>query len=225
MESVLLIVTLASLVLALGMSLLGWRLLRADRRRSAARVEALEADALAMDRFDPLEMATGDPVEARQVSPEDMFGAANESGAPGRRWLAVAAIAIVMVVGAGTLFALQKPAGSRDIHQAAAGAKPLELLSLKHAVDTDGSFAVTGLVQNPVDGRPLRGVIAVVYLFDRDGNYFASGRSRIEPASLQPGEDSPFVVRVPSNAGISRYRITFRGDDGVLPHRDKRTPN
>ena len=41
METVLMVVTLVSLTLAIGMSVLAWRLLREDRQRSDARGETL----------------------------------------------------------------------------------------------------------------------------------------------------------------------------------------
>jgi hypothetical protein len=52
MEALLMIVTLVSLGLAVVMSVVGWRLLSGDRRRSAARVEALESEALLTDSPD-----------------------------------------------------------------------------------------------------------------------------------------------------------------------------
>ena len=43
METLLMIVTVIALALAIGMSVLAWRLLRDNRLRSAARAEALQA--------------------------------------------------------------------------------------------------------------------------------------------------------------------------------------
>jgi hypothetical protein len=216
MEALLMFVTLVSLGLAVVMSIVGWRLLNGERRRSAARVEALESEALATD---------GPEWEAA-----GLFSAAEDATAsapPNRRWVAVAAVAVLMVGGAGTGFALYRSPGSGGTTSApspARSSKPLELLSLRHAADADGSFSVTGLVQNPADGRPLKGVVAVIYLFDREGNYFASGRSALELLSLQPGDESPFVVHVPAGSTVARYRVTFRRDDGVvMPHVDRRT--
>ena len=82
--------------------------------------------------------------------------------------------------------------------------------------DPDGAFTVTGLVQNPIDGRLARHMVAVVYLFDRDGNYFASGKATLDFTALQPGEESPFVVHIP---GVGRCqpipgRIPFGGGRG-----------
>jgi len=40
---------------------------------------------------------------------------------------------------------------------------------------------------------------------------------------LQPGEESPFSIAVPSAAGVSRYRVTFRTDAGIVAHVDRRS--
>jgi hypothetical protein len=217
MEALLMVGTLVSLGLAVVMSVVGWRLLSTDRRRSAARIEALESEALSADEpeWDAAGLFAAGPEEAAASAP------------PNRRWLAVAAVAVLMLGGAATTFALYRSpngTGKAGATPIARSAKPLELLSLRHAADADGSFSVTGLVQNPADGGPLKGVIAVIYLFDRDGNYFASGRSSLELLSLQPGDESPFVVHVPDGSNVARYRVTFRRDDGaVMPHVDRRT--
>jgi hypothetical protein len=135
----------------------------------------------------------------------------------------------------GTVYALHRPAlavagdqlGAAVTTTAAAapagGSRPLELLSLRHASDPDGTFTVTGLVQNPFDGRVVRHAVAVVYLFDRDGNYFASGKASLDFTALEPGEESPFVVHVANVGRVSRYRIGFRSEEGgVIAHVDRR---
>ena len=44
--------------------------------------------------------------------------------------------------------------------------------------------------------------------------------------TLAPGEESPFVIRVPLTSAIERYRIGFRTEDGrVLSHVDRRSPD
>ena len=157
------------------------------------------------------------------------FGTAVEPTAPGRRWAALAAVAAVMTVGFVSVYAFytQDAAGAIGrLFTASASpstTEPLQLLSLKHATDDSGTFVLTGLVQNPTSGRPLRGVVAVVYLFDQDGRYFAGGKTPIELTSFHPGEESPFVVKVPDAAGVARYRIGFRMDGGgVVAHVDRR---
>ena len=39
-----------------------------------------------------------------------------------------------------------------------------------------------------------------------------------------PGGESRFVVSVPSAADVGRYRVSFRTDDRVVPHVDRREP-
>jgi hypothetical protein len=100
--------------------------------------------------------------------------------------------------------------------------RPLELLSLRHSTAA-GTFTITGLVQNPSSGTAVRDVLAVVYLFDRDGDFFASGKAPLEFALLEPGGESPFVVRVPTSMPVRRYRVGFRyGAGGVVAHVDRR---
>jgi hypothetical protein len=100
--------------------------------------------------------------------------------------------------------------------------KPLELLSLRHQMDAR-TFTVTGLVQNPPDGTTVHTAVAVVYLFDAEGNYFAGGHAALEFATLKPGDESAFVVRVPNTARVSRYRVGFRSDaGGAIAHVDRR---
>jgi hypothetical protein len=97
------------------------------------------------------------------------------------------------------------------------------LLSLRHAAANDGSFTVTGLVQNPLDGEAQNGVVVVVYLFDDNGRYFAGGRATLENSVALPGGESSFSVRVPDAGAVTRYRVGFRRDDGtVVQHVDRR---
>lgn len=324
MDLVLVIVTAVSLVLAITMSAVAWTLIRNERQRTAARVEALEALAFSgtpretsrpstvhaasasevevqqeVDARDviedtpasivvtaaatlpgdapPIHAAASATVAAAAVTrresadanqqwdfafresgadaaddhrhdvvhhaplggratrvfepvarPDDMFGAAPAAGVAGRRWLAVAAVALLLVAGVATFSALNSPevvaavAASRP--SAASGSEqPLELLSLRHTVDADGAFTVTGLVQNPLNGKELQKVEAVVYLFDDTGQYFASGRSNLDVAAVEPGDESPFVVHIANVTGVSRYRVGFRQGDGrVVAHVDHR---
>jgi hypothetical protein len=133
-----------------------------------------------------------------------------------------------MTIGAGSVYGLYGsgqhiswPVAS--FSPSAAVPAPLELVSLSHRREPGGDFIVTGLVQNPVQGRSTAGLVAVVYLFDGDGQYFASGKSAIEVSSLAPGDQSPFLIRLPSITKVSRYRIGFRlGDGGVYAHVDRR---
>jgi len=163
--------------------------------------------------------------------PDRMFDATDERGAPGRRWLVLAAVAAVVAAGAGTTWAFRSssPLDGFTLPSLPAGltgqaqAQPLELLSLRHGAGAAGEFTITGLVQNPAGGSAVDGVVAVVYLFDDQGRYFASGRAAIEPASIAPGAEAPFTISIADASGVSRYRVGFRREDGgVVAHVDRR---
>jgi len=174
---------------------------------------------------------SGGPLHRTLDTAAGMFGATEEHGAPPRRWLVLAGVVTVMAAIVGTVYvvhvstasATHEPVQSTAAAPAQGQPRPLELLSLRHTVDADGSFTVTGLVQNPFDGRVVRKAVAVVYLFDRDGNYFASGKASLDFTSLQPGDESPFVVHVTNVSRVSRYRVGFRSEEGgVIAHVDRR---
>jgi hypothetical protein len=173
------------------------------------------------------DIAWGSPA----VTGAAMFEAAAEPRAPGRRWLALAAVGLFMAAGAGGMYALHASGGlpgltavAPDASGAARPVAPLELLSLSNSIDQTGNFTVTGLVDNPPGGRPLRGVVAVVYLFDLEGHYVASGRANLDQSALAPGAQSPFAVSVAVGTAVSRYRIGFRLQDGdVVQHVDRRS--
>lgn len=254
MDELMLVVTGVALALAVGMSFVAVRLLRGERNRSAARVSALEAAA-----FDDIEYRDPREHDVRDDDDEDereieidlpvgaMFRATDEPKAPGRRWLALAAVAVVMAALVGTIYVVFKPAtvGASGAPAPAAPSadpstaslpsspaastvsqgiqsRPIELLSLKHSVD-GSTFSLVGLVVNPIDATSLSHVVAVVYLFDKDGAYFASGKAELEFPALRPGEESPFSIKIPNVSQIGKYRVGFRREDGsVIAHLDKR---
>jgi hypothetical protein len=320
MELLIISIVLGSLLLAVFMSVVAWRLLREGRTRSSARVAALEALALSesddpddldappvrvrarpLDYDDPIdEIDERDEVDAPAQAfdePDDVDAAGdreNEDAGEGADWdlairpahqepahqeleaepeparvrltvrrpapprgrprrraaamhadlfasalaeplrprrqgLAAVFMAVaVLVLGTGAVYALRSAPSLADVARRitgpnAASIQPLELLSLKQGSDPTGTFTVTGLVQNPVEGASLTNIVAVVYLFDAEGRYFASGRATIERSSFRPGEESPFVVEVPRAGLVSRYRVGFRFEDGgVVAHVDHR---
>ena len=70
----------------------------------------------------------------------------------------------------------------------------------------------------------MSGAVAVVYLFDAQGRYFATGRVALDQRILEPGTESPFSITVAAGAPVSRYRIGFRREDGaVVSHVDRRS--
>lgn len=162
--------------------------------------------------------------------PDDMFASASaEPSHQGWQGLTAALTAAVMlIVGTGVVYAVRSTelltsATRRMSDSSQAPGEPIELLSLKHQSDPTGAFTVTGFVQNPVDGAPLADIVAVIYLFDDEGRYYAGGKAGIELSSLQPGNQSPFVVTVPNAGMVNRYRVGFRHKNGgVVAHVDQR---
>ncbi len=98
---------------------------------------------------------------------------------------------------------------------------PLELMSLGHERG-DARLVIRGVVRNPARGLLLTQLTAVVILFNQQGGYLTSGRADVESIVLEPGSEAPFVVVVSSAGDISRYRLSFRTADRVVPHVDRR---
>ena len=80
------------------------------------------------------------------------------------------------------------------------------------------------MVRNPASGTAWHNLNAVVFLFGRDGSFLTSGRANLEAAALAPGKESNFTVTVPKAGDVGRYRVSFRTEDGIVAHRDRRDP-
>ena len=98
---------------------------------------------------------------------------------------------------------------------------PLELVALGHERNAN-RLTVRGVVRNPPSGRDAGRLTAVVFLFNRDGGFLAGGRAAIDASTLAPGAQSPFAVTVPGAGDVDHYRVSFRMDEGVVPHVDRR---
>jgi heme exporter protein D len=151
----------------------------------------------------------------------DYFGAVTEgrTGGGGQRSLALAAVALFVVLSGGLVWMMSGPEGTTAV--AVGPNSPLELVSLSHARQND-KLAVSGLVRNPASGQPVEKLSAVVFLFDRMGTFVTSSRAHVDFLKLGAGDESPFVVSIDAPATVSRYRVSFRTDDGVVPHIDRR---
>jgi hypothetical protein len=229
MDTMIWVVLFGVLALAIVMGVLAARLLRSDRERTEARAAMLRQ--LAFEPEPPINERAFQAPSAASFEPA--FGATvDRTPAPTRRLMAVAVVIVFMAVGAASVYGIYGDdggaanAGGGERPKSAAARRgevlPLELLSLTHRTDA-GDFIVTGLVQNPSEGRPAPSVMAVVYVFNAQGEYFASGKATLEFSPLAPGAESPFVVRLPKISGVTRYRIGFRAPDGsVVAHVDKR---
>ena len=239
----LLLVTLISLLLAVIMSVIAWRVAREERRRSEARVAALAADihdAGPGERDWDLRQSADAPVsvpaaglfqttQAERTSPR--FAAVIGIGV----LVLGSAVAGVLMLGNGSSAATAHVASGANSPNAAgptnaAAARdsanattpvPLELLALGHERDGD-RLTVRGVVRNPASGREVDRVTAVVFLYNRDGGFLSSGRAAIQSATLVPGGESDFTVTVPGAGDVGRYRVSFRTEDLVVPHVDFR---
>jgi hypothetical protein len=235
----LLLVTLISLVLAVIMAVIAWHVSQEERRRSQARVAALAAeirDGLPAP-LDPMPFAVDSAIrEPALASP--MFAAPSTSHTSTRLGVIaaigfmvfVSAAAVAVVLGRGTG---HNPADAdSDANEPAtvapqptpsnpAAPMPLELIALGHERDGD-RLTVRGLIRNPQAGTEVDHVTAVVFLFNEDGGFMGSGRAAVESAALAPGGESAFLVTVRGATDVVRYRVSFRTDDRVVPHIDRR---
>ena len=150
-----------------------------------------------------------------------MFGSAtSEVHGAGPNRLLVPAIGVLVVgMALAGIYVWNRP------HTAAAAASAssavLELVSLRHERQGD-TLIVSGLVRNPHTGRTMTGLSAVAFTFDRQGAFRTSGRALLDFPQLGAGDESPFAISVPGSADVSRYRVSFRTEDGVVPHLDRR---
>jgi hypothetical protein len=246
MDTVLLGITVVSLIVSLVMSVTAWRLMRDDKRRSAARIAALSTDSSddGLNQFPespmvehavepsvvraPWKPATPAKPSMPEPTPEPaamhasgFLGASSgEHDSGGRqRSLAVAAVALFGTLSGGMAWMMSGPEGTSAI--AVGPNSPLELVSLSHARQKQ-RLAVSGLVRNPVSGKPVERLSAVVFLFDRVGTFVTSSRAHVDFLKLGAGDESPFVVSIDAPPTVARYRVSFRTEDGVVPHIDRR---
>jgi hypothetical protein len=234
----LLLVTLVSMLLAAIMSIVAWHSSREERRRSEVRIAALAAE-------------IHDEPAARQDAaeqPGDLF-TARQPAQRGFRFATVAAgglfvcgsAAALAVVSSNASSNASSSASSSAVHAGAdrsiqtapatverradasnAPAMPIELVALGYERDGD-RLIVRGIVRNPSSGAPLDRVTAVVLMFKEDGGFLGSGRATVETPALGPGGETAFAVTVPGANAVGRYRVSFRNEDRIVPHIDRRS--
>ena len=209
----LVVVSIVAAGLAIFFGALSWRLVHQDRLRSASRVAALS------DAIDEATMGES-PVDTVSVQPEFLAHERPVVRTQSFFKLAVGfAMTVIVVIVFATLGATRS-GGTTAAAAAAIKSPSLELLSMRHVREAD-ALTVTGLVRNGGSGSADR-LIAVVFAFDRSGNFLASGRAPIDFLSLAPGDESPFKVSVPNAGEVGRYRVSFRTEAGVVKHVDRR---
>lgn len=207
-----LVLSVIAIGLAIFFGALWWRLQHQDRLRSAARVAALS------DAIDDATVSEVSPASV-QVQAEFLAHERPVSRGGGLIRLAVG-VAMTVILIAGLAVLSSSRSHSTPSAPAAAKSPALELLSMRHEREGD-ALTVTGLVRNDGSGSADR-LIAVIFVFDRSGNFLTSGRAPIDLLSLAPGDESPFKVSVPNASNVGRYRVSFRTESGVVKHTDKR---
>ena len=137
-----------------------------------------------------------------------------------QKTLAFAAVVLFLVLSGGLVWMMSGPRGTTA--QAMGPNAPLELVSLTYERQND-KLAVSGLVRNPLSGKPVDNLSAVVFLFDRTGTFITSSRAHVDFLKLGVGDESPFVVSLDAPPSVARYRVSFRTDEGIVPHIDRRS--
>jgi len=226
MDVTLVLVTLLSLALAAVMTVVAWRIAREEKRRSDARVAALSSEIHGSGDL-PLNQRT------EVATSGDLFAPATRPSSSPRAAAVVVGGAVLVVVAAFLWSSASQSSASSSSPVAKTratnaatkrpepqtAAVPLELTALTHERDAD-QLTVRGIVRNPPAGGAVHGITAVVFLFNRNGDFVTSGRAAVE--ALPPGSESPFVVTIPNAKDVGRYRVSFRTDDRIVPHVDRR---
>jgi len=206
-------ITLLSTAMALSLSIVVWRMVRDDRRRSEARVHALT------------DLAVRPDIRASSPGPTISLAPPPQPSAWGTRAAIVACLALAMT----TVVLMQLTARTRAsmpmrANHAAATAAParLELLSLRDSRES-GTLTIAGLVGNPRNAAALHDVKVTADVFDAAGALVASSAAALDVRSLGPGDQSPFVLSVTTSNRVARYRVSFLNADGsVIQHVDRR---
>ena len=160
METILLGITVVSLVVALVMGVALWRLLRDEKRRSAARVAALSVAAGAAVvppsaiGFEPRveSVPVVEPTDTHATGFLSASADGRDDGGARQRALALASVILFFVLSGGLVWMMSGPRGTTAA--AMVPDAPLELTSLRHTRQND-KLAVSGLVRNPVSGKPV----------------------------------------------------------------------
>jgi hypothetical protein len=215
-DTMLVLITGLSLALAAVMSLLVWTMVREERRRSQARVAALQ-DLAGDDVVTTRRVVAADlPLRDNGRTAPELFAEPSARPSWGPR-IALAAGVLAVAFGIGFTYW-----PDRDADIGPALSSPLELVALRHE-SSPGALTVSGIVRNPADGAALKGIIATAYVLASDGEILASARAPIDVVTFGAGEESPFHVAVATPGQVARYRVGFRDENGqVVAHVDRR---
>jgi hypothetical protein len=204
MDAALVTVTILTLALAATMSLVAWRVVRDERRRSDARVAALAAG------------IHGEPPAADH----ELFA----TPAPVERRFAIiggAALVLGLVAAAAVVFTASAPKATAVATAPASTAAPLELVELNHVRDRE-TLIIRGAVRNPASGAMMQHVAVIVSGFAADGTPAPAVSMPIESEVLAPDTQARFTAVLANAVAVERYRVRFEIDGRVLEHVDDR---
>lgn len=222
--STLLMSSIVSWVVAGVAALITWRTVAEARRQSALRVAALSADLQFADHA-PLHAATPSPLLATPLFEAPPV----EADRRGRVALVAGALVVgtvlSLVIGLSALSrSTTRPAAKIASQSATVIAEPVDLVALSHERSAN-TVTVRGVVRNPVSGQEIDRLTAVVMLYNSEGSYVTSGQAPVARTVLTPGAESPFSVTLPDQATLGRYRVSFKADERVISHVDRRSMN
>ena len=163
-----------------------------------------------------------------------MFAAESRDGSAGRLLVVAGVIGAVSALVLGASLLRGRPAAPRTTAAAPSAAAtgdnrggaavapaPLELVALGHERDGD-RLIVRGVVRNPPPGSAVEPLTAVVFVFNAEGGFVTSARAAVDARALRSAGETTFAVTVPDAASVSRYRVSFRSGDRIVPHVDRR---
>ena len=230
MESGVFFAGLVSLALGGTMSLLGWNVIRQDRRREEARTALLSQ----------LAFPDGDDFPRESLTAEPLFTTHAAPGALWRRRAGLAAFGIAGAFAIGALVGLvtletrpSSPPGpgpatnavvrttSEAVPSPVQTPAPVELVALTYRV-TPTAFLVTGQVRNPSGAMLLNEVAAVVEVLDEAGRVLTTVRA---PLTREPNAAGAWMFSATASkaTNVARYRVEFQnGEHVVIPHVDRR---
>ena len=254
MELALIVTTAVSVVLAAAMGIVAWRLARAERVRSAARVAALAADLREVEsvREQAAVGIRGEPARIHQVARRSIEfdnlelrsgRAAVPAGEMFRGW----SVRPIGIAPGGRACGRQlrrrdvAGAGHRDQPRRTVDRRtgrpcrlprqrgprtrvPLELVALSH--DRDGDrITIRGVVRNPRDGAQRRPAHGRRVPVRSRGRVSWERTGGHRRSRIGAGRRSRrSSSRVDHAANVGRYRVSFKTGDRVVPHVDRRNP-
>ena len=176
------------------------------------------------------------PLRPGEADAGQLFATAHQGGGAGRLPIVAAGVGVLAAVLLGLVLLRGRPAATPppppttatapaatgdNRAVAAVAPAPLQLVALGHERDGD-RLIVRGVIRNPPEATAVEPLTAVVFVFNADGGFVTSARAAVDANALRAAGETTFAVTVPDAASVSRYRVSFRSGDRIVPHVDRR---